>query len=603
MKEITDGLVDGVFKDAPPLKTVERIKNILRQYDIETEEHWNESSVPYCYSIRVTIRGTAFGVNGKGLTREFALASGYGELMERLQLGYVSGGNSAQKSGDLSQGDRQSDKVSGEMLLTRNRQWYEQYARIIQKITGSTVTADAIVNRYADSEGNVMATPYYCLTKKSWEYLPTALRKKVYTANGCAAGNTMEEAVVQAISEIVERQFKMRALSEKKSFPTIPEEKLRSCKVAYEIISFLRQNGFQVVVKDVSFGTKFPVICVYLIDKKTGRYHTHFGAYPVFEIALERTLTESFQGRNIAGIASFEDFYYQEQKLYSIPFLKKELVKGTAEKMPQFFLDDDSEVFSDNVGFTGKNNRELFCECLAFIKEQGYDVLLRDCSCLGFPTYQVIVPGYSEVFPNRLVEAYDDTKYNEYVTNALRDPVSASFEDMLGFLMKQSDKSDFSSPTDGFVSESWIPVVLPPQQDRYYLDGAIACICYAMGRYDEAILYITNMIRSKEEKELPYLICLKRYLSLKQNRYEEHEIRSILTHFHGEELVQSLYQILNENGNPLQRVVVRCDMQCRGDCRLQDVCLKKQSQRLQDLIIGKYAEIDQKALEKLVQEI
>ena len=161
MKEITDGLVDGVFKDAPPLKTVERIKNILRQYDIETEEHWNESSVPYCYSIRVTIRGTAFGVNGKGLTREFALASGYGELMERLQLGYVSGGNSAQKSGDLSQGDRQSDKVSGEMLLTRNRQWYEQYARIIQKITGSTVTADAIVNRYADSEGNVHLVQYF----------------------------------------------------------------------------------------------------------------------------------------------------------------------------------------------------------------------------------------------------------------------------------------------------------------------------------------------------------------------------------------------------------------------------------------------------------
>ena len=80
-------LRDADFKDEKPVATVCRIKQILQALGIETREQWFDSSVPYCYSLRVSVVGTTFGVNGKGLTREFALASGYGELMERLQLG------------------------------------------------------------------------------------------------------------------------------------------------------------------------------------------------------------------------------------------------------------------------------------------------------------------------------------------------------------------------------------------------------------------------------------------------------------------------------------------------------------------------------------
>ena len=85
----TENIVDAEYKDSSPVQTVNRIKCILDDYGIETEEIWLETNVPYCYALSVVEKNTGFRVNGKGLTREFALASGYGEFMERLQLGFV----------------------------------------------------------------------------------------------------------------------------------------------------------------------------------------------------------------------------------------------------------------------------------------------------------------------------------------------------------------------------------------------------------------------------------------------------------------------------------------------------------------------------------
>ncbi len=86
-EDINEALLDGEYKDESPIKTVEKIKGILRDNGIETTEELYDSEVPYCSSLRVTVNGTAFGSNGKGLSPEFTLASGYGELVERLQIG------------------------------------------------------------------------------------------------------------------------------------------------------------------------------------------------------------------------------------------------------------------------------------------------------------------------------------------------------------------------------------------------------------------------------------------------------------------------------------------------------------------------------------
>ena len=80
MKKDDFTLLDTVYKDETPVSTVEKIQAILASHGIKAKEaQWTESGVEHCYSLRLVVEGTSFGVNGKGVTKEFARASAYGE--------------------------------------------------------------------------------------------------------------------------------------------------------------------------------------------------------------------------------------------------------------------------------------------------------------------------------------------------------------------------------------------------------------------------------------------------------------------------------------------------------------------------------------------
>lgn len=70
-------------KECNPEDTIKRIKNILSELQICTLENWVDT-VHGVFIVRVSIENTRIGSNGKGSTKELALASAYGELIERL---------------------------------------------------------------------------------------------------------------------------------------------------------------------------------------------------------------------------------------------------------------------------------------------------------------------------------------------------------------------------------------------------------------------------------------------------------------------------------------------------------------------------------------
>lgn len=86
---------------------------------IEAEEHWLETNVPYCYSIKLTLKGLNFSTSGKGLSLEFALASAHGEMIERVQLGFL-GKRATQKDGAYSMNDSQDIQLPLQQLLDGN---------------------------------------------------------------------------------------------------------------------------------------------------------------------------------------------------------------------------------------------------------------------------------------------------------------------------------------------------------------------------------------------------------------------------------------------------------------------------------------------------
>lgn len=579
------------FKDDHPGNTVEKIKKILAHHGIQTVERWGDSGVPYCYSLRVSVMGTAFGTNGKGVTKELALASGYGELMERLQLGWIFK-EDQQKENELLVDASSVIPIPQTELLERNGKWYSLFADGLFRFSGETLTGEQILAQYANAQGMVNTIPYYCVNRRTQEFLPVDIKKTVYSTNGCAAGNTTEEALVQAISEIVERNYQLRILEQGIAVPDVPEEVLQTFTVSYQIITFLRENGFQVSVKDCSLGDKFPVICVCLVDTSSGKYHTHFGAAPKLEIAVERTLTECFQGRTRERVCEFENFCNQAEDALKREYLVQDLVKGTSERAPTFFLADNTKPFNDKVGFVGTDNRELLKECFAFFTEKGYDILVRDGASLGFPTCQVIIPGYSEVFPYRFSAKQNELRFRSSVKKVLRDPSAANIMDLMGFVNHVSQYSQ-SGLTRGFCKDANLAAELTWQEERYLYNAALSHVFYTLNRIGNVISTITGMIPLAKAEDAEYLICLKRYLTMTANGQQPETIRSVLDYFHKKDTVATLYQKLEKKQNPLDPVVVHCNEQCGEHCKLFACCKKKETDQLGQMMQKKIRELDQ----------
>ena len=580
---------DAEFKDESPLKTVERIKSILRSHGIETEEYWNTTGVPYCFGITIRVAGTTFSVNGKGLTREFALASGYGELMERLQLGFI-GKFDVQKDGHHTADTSRYILRPAQELLEENRPWYARIAQRLHAETGSTISPEEILSQCTDESGQVPTDLFYNLTTGKPVCFPKTLWSRVYSSNGCAAGNTMEEALVQAFSEIVERQYRTRIVLEDIHLPQIPDRFLQRFEIPYRIISYIRDQGFRVVVKDCSLGTKFPVVCVCFIDTNSGRYHTHFGAYPIFEIALTRALTETFQGRNIAQFAAFTDFTQTGSRSDLLTTMKHEFVRGTWEKPASFFAGDPDFAFREDVGFAGRNNQELLQECVDFFTAQGYELLVRDGSSLGFHTYQIIIPGYSEVFTYRLDKKLYEFRYFPHAVKALRNPSRAGFDNLLG-LMMHMDRIKSSVGKHSFLAAAKLSADLTAAEEDRLMKASLAYVHYAMGQYDAVVKYLNALITPGCAHE-EYLICLKRYLTAQLDGTDDAAIRETLQFFHREETVRKLYGCLDANGNPLECLTLRCDMRCTEDCPIRHKCCQKRVTELTRLINTKITALD-----------
>ncbi len=606
MKEKFTAIKELSFKDAHPLDTVERIKSILKANHIETEEHWLESGVPNCFALSVRVVGSAFGTNGKGLTKELALASGYGELMERLQLGYIFR-EDHQKDPAVPARSANAEMIPIDQLLSRNEKWYSIYTDALYKQTGIRLSNRDLLMQYADSNGNISATSYYCLNTQSNEYLPDVLREAVYTTNGCAAGNTMEEAVVQAISEIIERHYKLRILSEEIPLPDIPEDILKSCKAAYEIITYLRSNGFRVAVKDGSLGTKYPVICVCLFDQKTGRYHTHFGAYPSFEVALSRTLTETFQGRNIKSVAQFDSFYSADKTIFDLQYLANELVYGTAEKKPEFFLTSKDLTYVKTAGFSSKGNQALLLECVSFIQDLGYDILIRDCSCLGFPTYQVVIPGLSETFLHRLDNRHNDNHFRGHTASVLKNPAAAKLEDIMGFMMHLSWMGKRGVYNHTFSKLTNIPAQISKNEDARLMNASLAHVFYTLGRYKDTIKHVNQLLllnkKDNQTEDDAQLICIKQYLSLKTAKHSDEDIRSLLSMLHSTETTEWLYSCISNNNNPFDAFTLHCDEKCAPSCRLFNTCKKNQMAALTRMIQSKQKAMSNDRLKEHFQQL
>src|SRR3989344_5806786 len=162
---------------------------------------------------------------------------------------------------------------------------------------------------------NVCSLPYVRQSDGEVVYFPSNLIENLYLSNGMSAGNTLAEAQVQCLSEIFERAVKREIIEGEFALPDVPADVLAKYPAILAGIQGLEAQGFPVPVKDASLGGEFPVMCVTLMNPRTGGVFASFGAHPSLEVALERSLTELLQGRSFEGLNDLPQPTFASQAL------------------------------------------------------------------------------------------------------------------------------------------------------------------------------------------------------------------------------------------------------------------------------------------------
>lgn len=73
------------YKDRDPIESIEKAKELLSLFELEYKEsEIINNPVRNVFSTRIYVPSLNIRANGKGTTKEYCLASGYGELLERI---------------------------------------------------------------------------------------------------------------------------------------------------------------------------------------------------------------------------------------------------------------------------------------------------------------------------------------------------------------------------------------------------------------------------------------------------------------------------------------------------------------------------------------
>ena len=232
-------------------------------------------------------------------------------------------------------------------------------------------------------------------------YFPTNLIDNLFLSNGMSAGNTLAEAQVQCLSEILERAVKREIIEGEIALPDVPQEVLAKYPGIVAGIEGLEEQGFPVLVKDASLGGKFPVMCVTLMNPRTGGVFASFGAHPSLEVALERSLTELLQGRSFEGLNDLPRPTFESNAVTEPNNFVEHFIDSSGIVSWRFFSAkaDFDFVEWDFSGQGENSNAEKPRPCSACSKPWAKKCIWRCMSIWAQPACRILVPGYSEIYP------------------------------------------------------------------------------------------------------------------------------------------------------------------------------------------------------------
>jgi len=366
-------------------------------FQVSEQIHWSQ----------ICVDAIQLQCQGKGLTPELSKASAHAELAERF-----SGGLFFQ---DFEEQVRFNMPALYSRQVNRflNYEWLDGYVNSHQDdLKDDHLSIERLLcnqpHLYPSDIENIknsqMARHWvdgYSIMQDKTVKVPINFIAYINASNGMAAGNTLEEALIQAACEVFERHTQIQIIKPEKNVPSIDKNTLKNSRLK-SMLTFYENQNVEIILKDFSMGGRFPSIGVLFINHnlRPGRLEYKIlvpGVSFNMDEALSRCLTEVMQGRDTLKMPTpnldrpvlhrsrIENLYLLFKCCISqkdISFLEK------GDIIP--YRDSQSENILSEIEAIKKICRAL---------ETDFIVLDLTHPVLQFPVVRVVLPGISDFLP------------------------------------------------------------------------------------------------------------------------------------------------------------------------------------------------------------
>jgi bacteriocin biosynthesis cyclodehydratase domain-containing protein len=346
--------------------------------------------------------GLSGGSFGKGSTAEQAEASALMEAIERYSGIF--------QSDEIRVTRRFTDFAPGDAIPPNDVLLYSDAQFRADEMPADDTNEPQAAPPPFDPSARIEWSPVWSLRDQCFKYLPTSLLYFFYSgpgfhadSNGCAAGNTIEEAIVQGFLELVERD----------AYAIWWYNRLRRAEVdlghfndsyVRDLQTQLAETGRKLWVLDVTSDLGIPTYVAILHWMQNGQENIEFGSGAHFDprIAMLRTLTELNQFLSIGLMGGGTG---EKSSLDGVAPLR-------LEDHPFLIPNSQPAAQPDTGSAYGPldNTREQVNACVDIARRAGLDFLVLDQTRpdVEVPVVRVIVPGlrhfYRRLGPGRLYD-------------------------------------------------------------------------------------------------------------------------------------------------------------------------------------------------------
>lgn len=552
LNDMTDMYGWKGYKAVSPNETIDRIRRILAGIGVNTEcREFGKDGI--CRSVRVILsdkelRQLGIGTNGKGMDEDYAMASAYAEMMERLQNKMLIFTSKYASPRFRENNPALADNCPG--LLSFRYFPDEQYRRIddekLCRLAHKFLPGNILFNTPSTDSYDMPFLPFYNMSSGETEHLPYDLIRFAAGSTGLCAGNIPEEAILQGLNEIFERYVLQQTYIRQPRFPRVDIRFFKDTEIGKRLLRLKQMTDWELEIMDCSLGGLFPVMGLLISDNEKNTYTFRLGADFDPSVALQRCLSEIFQGTDIDK-SPFISKESMSGHWHNSEEFRKSLINGRGQFPPGILqggrTDAPAEILDRQPTIKGNFNAAI-----RWLKSKGHTLYIRDNSFLGFPSYHLYIPGLSDVNHVLYNIRKDLLPVGQYYSVKKEYRINNLSEDEIRIFIRE-----YSS-----TSIPYIPLFdyLSPRYGKINRNLMLALLSFKTGD-NMSSAYMAAFLNEMEKCGIrlsPYYYCLKDYMALAYNGISPENIRQRLMNGYADGTVDEVMSISYErilDGLPL----------------------------------------------------